>query len=234
MPGTNPDRIVQLLEFAELHTAPWNTNAARIGLSSTQANAYADATALARQKYTAAQTIRQQAKVATQEQNEAVSALREVNSNLLRVIRAFALEQDKPAEVYNLAEIPPPAVPAPIGPPNAAYELRATLAITEGGIQLKWKAKQPAGTNGVVYRVERSIGQGGAWNLVGLTGGKTSIDSTIPAGTSRVLYRVVAQRGSLTSPASDVIDIRFATGPGEAAITVSTVGKDGGSVRLAA
>ena len=84
-----------------------------------------------------------------------------------------------------------------------------------------------------MYRVERAIGAQANWTIVGLTGAKNTIDTSIPAGTSRVFYRVTAQRGEVTSTGSTVLDIRFGTGPGQAAFTVSTV-ESAGTVKLAA
>lgn len=206
---------MQLIEFAELHAPVWENVSTRINLTSAQTTAYKSAADAARQAYNAVQQIRQQAKVATQVQNEALAALRTTNSALLKIIRGFAQDQANPAEIYQLAEIPAPAGPSPFVAPSAPVDLTATLAITDGGIALRWKAKQPAGITGVVYRVERQTGNGTAWALVGLTGTKSTIDTSIPVGTSRVIYRVIAQRGSLTSSASNPLEIRFGTGPGE-------------------
>lgn len=215
MPGTNPDRNVQLIEFAELHAPVWEDVAGRINLTPSQAASYKAATAAARTAYNDAQVIRQQAKVATERQNEALAVLRSTNSSLLKIIRGFAQDQANPLEIYQLAQIPAPAGPSPFAAPSTPFDLNATLAITDGGIQLRWKASQPSGITGVVYRVDRQTGNSTTWTLVALTGSKNTIDTSVPVGTSRVIYRVIAQRGSLTSNASNPLEIRFGTGPGE-------------------
>ena len=215
MPGTNPDRNVQLIEFAELHAQVWDGVTTRIGITSAQSASYKSAADAARQAYTEAQVIRQQAKVATERQNQAISVLRTTNSSLLKIIRGFAQDQADPAAVFQLAQIPAPAGPSPFVAPSTPFELDATLAITDGGIGLRWKASQPSNVTGVVYRVERQTGNGTTWTLVALTGTKNTIDTSVPVGTSRVIYRVIAQRGSLTSNASNPLEIRFGTGPGE-------------------
>jgi hypothetical protein len=204
----------ELIQFAELHKDVWQSNASSIGLTSAQTTEYKNLTTDARAKFQAALLARQAAKVATQEQNEAIRALRNTNSALLKLIRGFAQNSNDPNTVYNKAEIDPPAAPGPIMPPTAAFDLTANLAIADGGIDIRWKASQPSGVTGVVYRVERAVGSQANWSLIGLTGTKSLIDTTIPAGSSRVFYRVTAQRGTLTSTGSTVLDIRFGTGPG--------------------
>ncbi|MCU0688437.1 MAG: fibronectin type III domain-containing protein [Phycisphaerales bacterium] len=216
MPDTNPDRLSELLEFAELHAPVWEGVASRINVTAAQAAAYTRATDEARLAYNAVLQIRQQAKVATQRQAEAFATLRSTNSSLLKIIRGFAQNQDSPTEIFQLAQIPTPATPVPFAAPATPTALSASLAITDGGIALRWKATQPAGASGVVYRVERQTGSDTMWALVTLTGSKAAIDTSVPPGTSRVIYRVIAQRGSATSEASNPLEIRFGTGPGEA------------------
>jgi hypothetical protein len=215
MPGTNPNRNVELLQFAELHVPVWRAVAPQINLTADQTLAYFNATTEARAAFDAVQQIRLQARAATQRQTEAFSVLRTTNSSLLKIIRGFAQDQTKPSTIYQLAQIPEPAAPSPFAAPSAPTDLDATLAITDGGIALRWKAKQPANISGVVYRVERQTGNGTTWELVALTGSKITIDTSVPVGTSRVIYRVIAQRGSATSNASNPLEIRFGTGPGE-------------------
>lgn len=47
-----------------------------------------------------------------------------------------------------------------------------------------------------------------------LTGQKRFEDSTIPAGTSVLAYTIQSQRGSQTSPPSNIIEVRFGVGGG--------------------
>jgi hypothetical protein len=211
-----------LLEFARLHTGPYESHAPQIGLTAAQAQEYKVATEAAGNKQQAALAARQAAKAATQEQNEAFTTLRRLNASYLRLIRGFAEQSADPAKVYILAELPPPGKPGPVQAPNAPFDLTADLAIAQGGISVRWKATQPKGVSGVVYVVERAIGAQQNWTSIGLTGTKSLVDASLPAGTSRVFYRVTAQRGTLSSTGSTVLDIRLGTGPGEA-MTVSTV-----------
>ena len=76
---------------------------------------------------------------------------------------------------------------------------------------VRWKAVQPTGVHGVVYRVMRAIGDG-EFQQIGLVGEKTMTDASIPAGTSHVSYTIIAQRGGQTSRPSVAIDVRFGIG----------------------
>jgi biotin carboxyl carrier protein len=217
MSTTNPVSIIDLIQFCESHTLPWAGSAQQIGLTNAQVAQYTAATQEAREAYELVRNLKQQLRAQVLTQGEKVRALRRTNSNLLRDIRAFALQQEKPDGVYALAQIPAPAAPAPVGPPAAPTELTAGLAIPEGGIEVRWKATQPSGITGVVYKLERALSAGGPFVVVGLTGSKNAIDTTIPAGTSAVVYRVIAQRGSEVSGGDVTLTIRFGTGPGELA-----------------
>lgn len=57
----------------------------------------------------------------------------------------------------------------------------------------------------------RVLGSGSTFVSAGVTGTKSFIDSNIPAGTTRIQYRVLGQRGSLVSPASSTLDVHLAT-----------------------
>ena len=215
MSGTNPSSIESLLLFANLHAPVWEGNARDIGVSDAQAAQYKALTAAAQAAFDAVQRGKLQQKALVETQTAAIRALRNTNSSLLKTIRGFAQDAADPVQVFNKAQIPPPAAPAPVGPPSAAFDLNAALDILTGGLKLSWKATQNA--PGAIYRVERSTTAtpGANWSLIALTGSKFTIDTSVPVGTSRVLYRVVAQRGNLQSQPSGVLDIRFGTGPGE-------------------
>jgi hypothetical protein len=215
MSDTNPTGILPLIQFAETHKETWKSNSQQIGLTNAQATEYEALTNAARATYAAVEAGRLAQRASTLAQTQAIRELRTANSALLRIIRGFAQNAPDSNAVYQAAQIKPPAPPVPLGPPTTPFDITARLALTEGGIDIRWKATQVG--SGVVYRVERSIitvTGAGPWTLVGLTGAKNSTDTTIPQGVSHVQYRVIAQRGSRTSNPSSVLDIRFGTGDG--------------------
>jgi hypothetical protein len=216
MPNTNPNGIEALLQFAQYHVPVWESNGRVIGVSAEQSASYKLAYNAAQAAFNAAQQGKLTQRALVNAQNEAVRTLRTTNSALLKIIRGFAQDSDNPGEVYRKAEIPPPAVPTPLGPPSTPTDLNAQLDLLVGGLKLTWKAKQTA--PGTIYKLERkaSLTPNAPYELVALTGSKFATDLTVPVGTSQVFYRVVAQRGNFQSQPSGVLDIRFGTGPGEA------------------
>jgi hypothetical protein len=209
------DKLLETLQYCEQRVTPWEQQGAAIGLQSTQTLAFKDQTNDARLAYDAVQVAKLALRNAVLAQSDAFRDLRRTLGDNTASIRAFARNSADPNKVYANALIAPPRPPQPIGPPSAAFDLSASLDLLIGGLKLTWKASQEA--SGVVYRVERTTTAtpNATWTLIGLTGSKTATDVTVPNGTSRVLYRVVAQRGSLQSSPSAVLDIRFGTGPGE-------------------
>jgi hypothetical protein len=209
------DRNLLTLQYCEQRVGQWEQQGAAIGLQSAQTLEFKNDTNTARVAYDAVQAAKLALRNAVLAQNDAFRDLRRTLGDNTASIRAFARNSPDPNKVYANALIAPPRPPQPIGPPTAAFDLNASLDLLVGGLKLTWKASQDA--SGVVYRVERTTTAtpNATWDLIGLTGSKFATDVTVPNGTSRVLYRVVAQRGSLQANPSPVLDIRFGTGPGE-------------------
>jgi hypothetical protein len=217
---TSPQRIIDLITFCEQHTTPFSSNAADIGLLPSQANAYADATNAAREAFNAAAAARAASEAATRAQTEAVRTLRNLNGDLIRIIRGFAGQAPDPNKVYALSELSPPAPPKPLAPPGTPTDFTVALN-ADGSIKLKWKCKNPSGTNGVVYSLRRRTGTA-PYMYLGATGTKNYTDATIPVGTAAVTYEVQAQRsGSRGQPSQFTVQFGVA-GDGAAMATVVT------------
>ncbi|MGC4074610.1 MAG: hypothetical protein QM760_19335 [Nibricoccus sp.] len=69
-----------------------------------------------------------------------------------------------------------------------------------GAVILRWKCRQPHGAQGTVYQVYRSIGADGPFEFVGCVGEKRYVDATVPAGATRLTYRVRAVRSTKVGP----------------------------------
>jgi hypothetical protein len=111
---------------------------------------------------------------------------------------------------------------------------RASSASTlaqNGWITLKWKCTNPEGASGTGYEVKRKVGSG-AFSIIGIGGGdKTYVDSTLPAGSTGVVYQVTGVRSGLRGPAAQV-NVNFGVGGG-GGFTVTSV-TEGADVKLAA
>jgi len=143
--------------------------------------------------------------------------------------KVFAEANNNP-NVYLLAQIPPPAIDAPVPPPGIARDFTVTLG-QNGWLTVKWKCTNPEGAQGTAYEVQRKIGSGN-FVYIGIAGGdKTFIDNTLPAGSTGVVYQVTGVRSGLRGPAAQV-NVNFGVGGG-GGFTVASV-TEGADVKLAA
>lgn len=190
--ATVPNSRVGKIEFYESHLSAWAANAEAIGLTAAQVLALQTLVMTARGSWLDAETAREASKASTQIFHNNADNMATIGSNLIRTIRAFAETSQDPA-VYALAQIPAPAEPGPVGPPGQPYDMTIGLAAT-GAVILGWKCDNPSGSQGTVYEIQRRIGQG-PFQFVELAGEKSFEDSTIPAGSSGLVYQITAIRG---------------------------------------
>jgi hypothetical protein len=222
--GVVPATRIGKIDFYEAHLQAWATNAASIGLDPAAVLAFQTIVAEARTRHLDAEMKREASKAATQVFYGRTDAMGAVGSAMLRTIRAFA-DTTNDSDVYTLAQIPAPATPGPVGPPGQPYELHVGLAAT-GALQLKWKCDNPSGSQGTVYEVQRRIGSG-PFQFVELAGERTLEDDTIPAGSSSMIYQIIAARGKTRGQAAQFI-VNFGVG----GVTASAV--ENTDIKLAA
>lgn len=200
-----PTRITNLLEFCEQRQAAWLSQALAIGLTVPIATEFKNATVAARAAWTAQLAAEQALKNAVIAQQNAVIALRRSGGDCVRLIRGFAEIQANPDSVYAIAQIPPPAVPTPAGPPGTPEQFKAALN-PDGSITMRWKCVNPANTTGTVYKIVRRAEGEAGFTPVAVVGVRNFTDTTIPAGVNRVEYVVTAQRAEFVGqPASPFI-----------------------------
>lgn len=227
--GVVPQNREAKLAFYEAHIAPFTANAGDIGLT---VGEVANLTALAeagRAALLAANEARTASKAATQAYYTAISALGKTGAGLIDTIRTYAETTNNP-NVYLLSQLPPPAVDSAIPPPGMPREFVVTLA-QNGWVQLNWKCTNPEGAQGTAYEIQRKIGSG-SFSIIGIAGGnKEYVDSTLPAGSSGVVYQVTGVRSGLRGPVSQ-INVNFGVGGG-GGFTVTSV-TEGSDVKLAA
>lgn len=208
-----------LLVFGSDHAPVFVSNAAALGLSSQIATAFKNSNDSMQSAWISYNKAKQALRDAADEWKNARNSFRTLAVADCGLIKNFAERQANPALTYNLAQIPAPSPRTPSVPPASGTDLRATLDTQTGEITIRWNAKQPKSVSGVVYNVQRVIGAGTNFTSAGFTGNKSFVDDNIPAGTTRIQYRVISQRGSLTSPVSATLDVRLSTNAqGEVAI----------------
>jgi hypothetical protein len=213
-----PPKPAEKITWYEAHIAPWTSHAVAIGSSAPEITALDTLTQSARAKRTAQQAAQDAARTATNEYREAVLAMAVAGSQVLKKVKAKAATT---AGVWDLAQIPPPATPSPVGPPGMPTAFKVTLN-PDGSLELTWKCSNPAGASGTIYQVSRKLGTSGGWQMIGGSGDKKFLDDSVPAGVASVAYRVQAVRSTQKGVANDLIVNFGVGGAGEMTASVET------------
>lgn len=213
-----PAEIVAKIQFYEDHNTPWSTNAVAIGTTTTEVTALATLTSAARSAYDAQQAARNAAKDATLNLRLAVAAMATAGSDIIKKVRAKAATGGD--GVYALASIPAPALPSPVPPPGMPTGFVATLN-PDGSVKLRWKCPNPAGSAGTVYQLSRKTGAG-EFAAIGVSGARSFVDATVPAGVASVTYQIVAVRSTAVGVAAQFI-VNFGVSGATGAMTASVV-----------
>lgn len=208
--GTYPLRPrANFVTWCRAHEEVFSAHAAEIGLSPAQAAAFALDTESAAAAVLAQEQAQQAALVATQAARSALAALRGRAGDTVRIIRTFAQSAPTPADVYNTAQIAPPAARSPAPPPARPSDLSAQLDATSGSVTLRWKVTNPAGTQGTTYLIRRRLSGAAEFAFLGVTGEKTFIDDTLLAGAASAQYTVQGMRGKSKGPVSAILTVNF-------------------------
>lgn len=206
-----PAGDIKRLEFVEAHIAVWTANATSIGLTTAQVTAMDNGAKATRGAFNAQQAAKNAAKSATLNFHTAVESLMDLVRVAIVNIKNKAESTHDPA-VYALAQIPPPAEPAPVGAPEAPTNFVADPN-ADGTVTLRWKGST---ANQTFFAVWRRVGNDGAWLNIGATAAKRFIDDSVPGGVASVQYRATAQRQNFTSDPSVEATVNFGVGgPGE-------------------
>jgi hypothetical protein len=216
--GLMPQSLVGKIQFCESHLADWQTNAVAIGSSAAEITALTAKTDAARAALTAQETAQETAKTKTAALRDAVKAMADATADVVKKIRAKAATDGN--GIYQLANIPAPATPSPIGAPGMPTDLVVKLN-PNGSLDLGWSCSHPAGSTGVIYHVFRQLGAEGEFTFIGGSGAKKFADGSVPAGTAMVVYQIQAIRSSAIGVANEFI-VRFGTGGAGAGIASVT------------
>jgi hypothetical protein len=196
-----------LLKWCEAHVPAFNADPEAIGLSPGQAADFALLAHEAAAALVAQEKAQQLALVATRQAQAAFAALQAGAGDAVRSIRAFAELAAEPNAVYASAQIAPPADATPTPPPAKPRRLRVTLEAATGALELSWKATSPRRAGGTAYIIRRRLPGETAFGFLGVTGVKTFVDNTVPAGVEQVQYSVQGQRGAKAGPVSEVLTV---------------------------
>jgi hypothetical protein len=182
------------LEYFEARSTLWTANAAAIGLTPAQVTAIKNAAVANRTDFNAAEVARNASKAATTQYYNSGNTMFDLGRDLIKTIKAFAETTNNP-NVYALANINPPAPPAPVPAPDAPTDLAGTLD-NFGVATLTWKATRSGPSSGIFFVVERQRAGEAAFVTLGATSEKSFIDPDPRAASGNVSYRVKAVRGA--------------------------------------
>jgi hypothetical protein len=182
VPESNSERI----DFFAHRVQRWLEHAAELGTTPEEVAALIAEVEEAKAASKARRIARQAAMSATLSSNLATARMARRGAAIIQQVKARAGVAGN--GVYVLASIDPPADPSPIAAPGTPYRFDVELLAT-GWLKLRWKSKNPRGSSGTTYHVERSI-DGGPMAFLGVSGDRSFTDATVPAGTREVTYQV--------------------------------------------
>lgn len=192
------------LSWTRSHAPIFTARAADIGLTVDRAAEFAAAVDEAQALIEAQEAALNAYRTATTAMEAGLARLREVTGGTVRTIRAFAESAPDPQEVFSAALIQPQARPSPAAPPAQPSSLGVVLRTVDGAMQLRWKARNPKGTQGTSYIVQRKLPGESGFTFLGVTGAKRFTDASLPAGASSVQYTVQGQRGDTAGAAASI------------------------------
>lgn len=143
--------------------------------------------------------------------------MRDSAADLIRVIKAFAAQQQNPGTVYALAQIPEPAAPTPAPPPGRAKDFQVQLN-PDGSVTLSWFAENAAISSGAYFVVSRKLPTQAMFTNLGVAPGTSSesrritfTDATIPASAASAGAQYIVQgfRGTRPGEAGEAITVQF-------------------------
>jgi len=226
-----PPTIIEQIEFCEAHLPVWSETPTAIGLTAAQISAFAPKILAARAAYNASIAAREASKAATTEMRDDAAQMRRNVSDLIRAIKSFAEQQANPNAIYAIAQIPPPAPPAPLPVPGRPTNIQVTLQ-PSGAITLSWDAANAAASSGAFYNIYRKlpgqtafVGVGGAPGTTSTSRRMTFTDGTVPtsAAANGAQYIIQGQRGTQVGESCDAITVQFGVdGGGGFAVTGAT------------
>lgn len=196
-----PNGRREKIEWFKERRTKLTTNAAAVGTTPAAVTALFVQVDKAATDSQAAEEARNTAKSATQKFYASSDDAFDTGREMIRTIKAFAEGQGDPAAVLALVDIQPDAPPTPAHAPPAPTNIRGSIT-TDGILTIQWDAVEAGPSAGVVFMINRKLTGDSEFRLIGATFSKTYIDTSFDPGAGITAYKVLAQRGSLTSPFS--------------------------------
>ena len=191
------------LEYFKTQLSFWEADPAAAGLTQQQVDAVREAVEQATASAQRQSTLQMQAQSATDAFNNDIAFLSRVGRSALLSIRAAGEARGTPRGddplVYIAAGILAPAKGSKLAPPGCPNDFK-TCSLGNGELELSWQCKNPKNAKGTMYAVSRQCDGEGPFVSLGVFGQRRMIDNTLPAGTTRIIYRVQGVRSTREGP----------------------------------
>lgn len=217
--GLIPDTKVGKITFYEEKVPVWELHASAIGTTAGAVTSLEGKTEAARAAWVAAQNAKAIAKAATTTLNAAIAAMMTEGASIIKQIRAKG-EITPGDTVYALAQIPPPTIPSPVGPPGTPSDLKVELK-PDGSVALGWRCSNPEGSVGTLYHLYRSVGTPNNYSFIGGTGSRSFVDNTAPSDSPILYYKIQAVRTTAIGDSQEFM-VRFGVGASGVEVTAIT------------
>ena len=136
--------------------------------------------------------------------SDARAALMVMAATLAKIIAGNATNEQRVNLGLSVAG-PSRPVGAPGEPARFSFMLDAI-----GALHLKWKCPNPRGSIGTMYKIYRRIDWAGEFVFLGVSGTRSFIDQTIPAGSAAITYKIQAIRAKKVGPPAE-FNVNFGT-----------------------
>lgn len=195
---TVPRRNQSKILYFKTHVPKWAENAEALGLSAETIAELQAKTEAANALANTQREVQSLLAAKTAALNNALDKLSNLGAAAIQTIRARA--KNAGPEVYLLGWLSQPEKGSPVAPPGKPEGLR--LELMDGWLSLRWTCANPRGSSGTMYYLHRSL-DGGAMAFLGISGAKTFVDQTVPAGTTTIVYRIQSFRSTKLGTSSD-------------------------------
>jgi hypothetical protein len=202
-----PSKATEKVAFFESRESDWSSNAVAIGTTAGAVTSLTTKVTTAKAKLLGVVTAKANLKTAVAEAQSAVRDMGQAGADIIRQIRTkAAIDGDG---VYFLANIPAPATPSPVPPPGQPANFKVELNV-DGSLKLSWKCPNPSGSVGTTYQIARKTGAVGAFVPLTTVGTRSFTDTTVPAGTAQVTYKITAVRTTAVGVSNEFV-VNFGT-----------------------
>ncbi|CAG0971315.1 hypothetical protein PHYC_01264 [Phycisphaerales bacterium] len=189
------------IAFLTIHLPAWAQEPGAIGLSPAEIAGLQELLDAARDLQMRAADARDAARGATASFNDAAGRMRDAAARAVAKIKATAAGDQA---VYSAAMIPQPAPGSPVPAPGKPFKPAFTL-VGGGCVRLTWKCRNPRGSDGTMYQIERAVGGTREFTHLATVGEKSFTDTTLPRGAAEVEYRVTAIRSTRRGEAAGFV-----------------------------